>query len=143
MKRGPKSTEDRMTVVAATGQRMEPPLGVLTEKQVELWRGIVDSLPADFFRPGDSPLLVAYCKAYSFWLQASEDMEVNGITITDDKGRRQANPAHSILVTQASAMAQLAVKLRLSPSSRISAQKAGTGAGQPTGNRPWAQNAAE
>jgi P27 family predicted phage terminase small subunit len=139
MKRGPKSTEDRMTVVPATAQRMEPPADVLTESQVELWRGIVDSLPADYFRPWDSPLLVAYCKAYSFWLQASADLETNGITIEDDKGRRLANPAHSILVTQASAMAQLAVKLRLSPSSRISPQKAGTQAAQATGKRPWEQ----
>ena len=139
MKRGPKSMDDRITVVAATGQRMEPPPGVLTEKQAELWRGIVDSLPADTFRPGDSPLLVAYCKAYSFWLQASEDMETNGITIEDDRGKRQANPAHSILVTQASAMAQLAVKLRLSPSSRISPQAAGTKAAQPSGARPWSE----
>lgn len=126
-----------MTVVAVSDERLHAPDGLLTERQSALWRSITDSLPADFFRPGDVPLLAAYCKAWDFYLQASAEIEANGVTLEDDRGRRYANPAQSLVVTQASAMAQLAVKLRLSPSSRIGAKTAGAKSGT-EGKRPWA-----
>lgn len=124
-------------VVDATGARIEP-TSELTPEQVLIWNEIVDSLPADFFRPADRPLLAAFCKARSFYNLAAGEMETYGITIEQDNGKRLANPAHQILVTQASAMAQLSVKLRLSPSSRISEKKAATMTekGATTG-RPW------
>jgi len=135
-KRGTKSLAD-MAVVHVTGARLQPDEDILTKRQMSLWQKIVDSLPADFFRPGDVPLLAAYCKAWDFYLQACAEIEANGVTIEDASGKRYANPAQSLVVTQASAMAQLAVKLRLSPSSRISAKTTGVKSDQPTGNRPW------
>lgn len=139
MKRGPKSMQDKMTVVAVTSARLAPPPGRLTELQEQLWREIVDSHPADFFRPADAPLLTAYCKAFSHYLNADKDIETRGHTLADDKGREYANPSGQLLVSQASAMAQLAVKLRLAPSSRTSHKVAGRAADQPTGKRPWEQ----
>ena len=127
-----------MTVVAVSDRRLTCPDGLLTQRQHELWRSVVDSLPADFFRPGDVPLLAAYCKAWDFYLQASAEIEAHGVTLTDDRDRRYANPAQSLVVTQASAMAQLAVKLRLSPSSRISPRAAGGKSAQGVASRPWA-----
>ena len=137
MKRGPKSMDDRLTVVQASDARLAPPTGRLTEQQEQLWREIVDSHPADFFRPADAPLLTAYCKAFSHYLNADRDIETRGATLMDDKGREYANPSGQFLVSQASAIAQLAVKLRLAPSSRTSPKVAGRAADQPSGNRPW------
>ena len=137
MKPGRKSAAS-MTVVPAFRQRLEPHSS-LTDMQKGLWAEIVDSLPADFFRPGDVPLLAAYCKAWSFYLLASAEIESQGVTLADDKGRRYANPASSMVVTQASAMAQMATKLRLAPSSRYTEKSAQTKtASGAVGAKPWA-----
>jgi len=124
MKRGPKSAAD-MSVVPVSGARIAPP-DYLTDGQAEIWRSIVDSLPANFFRPGDIPLLAAYCCADSFYRQAVAEMTSGGLVKMDDRGKEYVNPAHSILTSQASAMAQMAVKLRLCPSARYSEKQAST-----------------
>ena len=103
-----------------------------------MWKEITDSLPADYFRSADIPLLAAYCKAYSFYLEAAKEIEAYGPTLTDDRGRKYANPAGNMVVTQASALAQLAVKLRLCPSARYTEKSAATKAkAVGNGKRPW------
>ena len=136
-----KTKPARMSVVTLSDARISPPDGLLTVFQAGLWRQIVDSLPADFFRPSDIPLLAAYCKAWSFYLQASAEIEANGVVLRDARDRVYANPAQSMVVTQASAMSQLSAKLRLSPSSRISARTAGSKSDKPAGQRPWSTTA--
>lgn len=137
MKPGRKSAAEQLAVVPAFGQRLAPH-GSLTEMQRGLWAEIVGSLPADFFRPGDVPLLAAYCKAWSFYLLASAEIEANGVTLEDERGKRYANPAQSMVVTQASAMAQMATKLRLAPSSRYTEKSAQTKTGMSApGRKPW------
>lgn len=136
-KRGRKSAESQLTVVEVSGQRMPAPAHLSPEEVVE-WRDIVDSLPADYFRPGDVPLLAAYCTASAFYKQAKAEMRAMGITIMDERGKTYANPAHQVLTSQASAMAQMAVKLRLCPSARYTEKSAGTKANSgASGARPW------
>lgn len=141
MKRGTKSSAELASVAVLSGQRLEAP-GHLTADQKAEWVAIVDSLPADYFRPGDIPLLAAYCTAATFYKKAARDLEERGITMMDDRGREFVNPAHQILTSQASAMAQMAVKLRLCPSARYSEKVAGTKASEVTkGKRPWDDSA--
>lgn len=135
-KRGRKSAAELSSVVVLAASRIGPPEH-LTEAQAQEWRGIVDSLPGDYFRPGDVPLLAAYCVAASFYKRAAADMESRGMCITDDRGRESVNPAHQILTSQASAMAQMAVKLRLCPSARYSEKSAATKTAKGGGGRPW------
>lgn len=136
MKRGRKSLAD-LTVVAISGERMEPPAS-LTEEQIDEWRRIVNSLPADYFRPGDAPLLAAFVVASVFHRRAAQDIEARGIALMDSKGREYVNPSHQMLTSQASAMAQMAVKLRLCPSARMTGKAAQSrNAGAPTTLRPW------
>jgi P27 family predicted phage terminase small subunit len=122
MKRGRKSLAD-LTVVKISDRRIQPPPG-LTEEQADQWRQIVDSLPADYFRPGDAPLLAAFCIAAVFHQRAADDIEQRGLCLCDDKGREYVNPNHQMLTSQASAMAQMAVKLRLCPSARMTGKAA-------------------
>jgi P27 family predicted phage terminase small subunit len=119
-----------------TGDRVIAPEH-LTDEQRQEWCAIVDSLPADYFRPGDIPLLAAYCTAATFYKRAAADMESRGMSITDDRGREYVNPTHQILTSQASAMAQMAVKLRLCPSARYTEKAAATKAAKAGGARPW------
>ena len=61
-KRGRKSAAE-LSIVSVTvdGYRPEPPRD-LRETEVQIWRGIVSSVPAGWFTRGNEPLLVAYCR---------------------------------------------------------------------------------
>ena len=140
MKRGRKSLAD-LTVVAISGERIEPPAS-LTPEQAEEWHQIVNSLPADYFRPGDAPLLAAFVVASVFHRRAAQDIEARGIALVDDKGKEYVNPSHQMLTSQASAMAQMAVKLRLCPSARMTGKAAQSRNGAAAKKaRPWEDDA--
>lgn len=136
MKRGRKSIAD-LTVVKVSDQRIPAP-STLTPEQAEEWTSIVNSLPADYFRPGDAPLLVAFCVAAVFHRRAAADIERRGISLCTDKGHEYVNPSHQMLTSQASAMAQMAVKLRLCPSARMTGKSAqGKNGRSAKAVRPW------
>lgn len=137
--RGRKSAAaQKLTVVGSSTKRVAPP-DDLSPAQAEIWVAIANSLPADYFRPGDEPLLAAYCRAYDFHRQAAKLIETGGITLMDEKGREYANPAQQMLNTQGSAMAQLAGKLRLCPSARYSTKSASTATDTAAvSKKPWA-----
>lgn len=123
MKRGRKSVAE-LTVVQVSETRPEAPES-LTEAQAEEWNRIVNSLPPEYFRPGDTPLLAAFCVASVFHQRAAEDLDRRGIALFDVKTAREyVNPSHQLLTSQASVMAQLAVKLRLCPSARMTGKVA-------------------
>ena len=126
--RGRKSAAaQKLTLVGAAGARLTPPAHMPLDPDMQaVWDDIVNSLPADYFRPGDGPLLAAYCMATVFYTKAAGEVAHFGPTLMDDKGRSYGNPAQQLLVTQASTMAQLAVKLRLCPSARYSTKSAST-----------------
>lgn len=136
MKRGRQSLAD-LTVIRVTDDRIEPPQS-LAKEQADEWRTIVNSLPADYFRPGDAPLLAAFCVASVFHKRAASDIERRGMLLADERGREYINPAHQMLTSQASAMAQMAVKLRLCPSARLTGKAAQSRNGSaPKSVRPW------
>lgn len=136
MKRGRKTVAD-LTVVKLADERVIAPDSLSDEQKAE-WDAIVNSLPSNYFRPGDVPLLAAFCVASIFHKRAAKDIETRGMTIIDDRGREFINPSHQMLTSQASAMAQLAVKLRLCPSARMTgkASQAKTGEAAKSA-RPW------
>jgi P27 family predicted phage terminase small subunit len=123
-KRGRKSAAD-LSVVRLTGNRMDAPAH-LSEAQAAEWSLIVNSLPADFFRPSDVPLLGSFCVASAFYKEAAAMIQAEGIVLEMDNGRKYPHPAKDLLTSQASAMAQMAVKLRLCPSSRYTEKTAAT-----------------
>ena len=136
MKRGRKSFGD-LTVVSISDERIEAPVSLTPEQKSE-WDAIVTSLPANYFRPGDVPLLAAFCIASVFHKRAATDIETRGVTLMDDRGREFINPSHQLLTSQASVMAQLAVKLRLCPSARMSGKASQAKTGETAqAKRPW------
>lgn len=104
----------------------------LTKPAAELWEGIVRSLPTDYFRPGDQPLLQAYCTAYDRKNQIDALIAQEGILINGE--------SHSALKTsreEATLLATLATKLRLCQSSRTRADAAELQKSYPTAKKPW------
>lgn len=131
----PRKSADALNVVRVSGERLPAPEH-LTPEQREEWVSIVDSLAADYFRPGDVALLAAFCTANALYKKTAARVEADGGILTDDKGRLYAHPGAQVMAVQAGSMAQMAVKLRLCPSSRISESQARTQSkGAPT--RPW------
>ena len=140
-KRGRKSIGD-LSVVRLSDARISPPTH-LDEAESAEWKAIVDSLPADYFRPGDVPLLGAFCSASALYKQALALIKAQGIIVSDEK-RSYPHPAKDILTTQASSMAQMAVKLRLCPSARYTEKAAQTKANATGGaSRPWEDTGTE
>lgn len=138
-----KSRDALLSVVPVSGQRMPPPEHLTAEQKAE-WQAIVDSLPADYFRPGDVPLLSAFCVASALYKEAAARIQGEGMVLLDSKGRQYAHPVCTVLTTQSSAMAQMAVKLRLCPSARYSEKQAATKTSKgSTTARPWEFDAAE
>lgn len=127
---------DLSAVVFPDARLPTPPF--LTEAQALEWCEIVNSLPADFFRPGDAPLLAAFCVASALHKAAAAALEADGAIGRTEKGWPYVHPATQLLNTQAGVMAQLAMKLRLCPSARMVQMDANKQAGETAkGARPW------
>jgi phage terminase small subunit len=129
--RGRKSAASMQThALALTRKPPAPPAG-MNQAAADLWNDIALSLPADFFQPGDLPLLQAYCTASDRKNQIDAAILKEGI-IHDG----EAHPGLKISRDEAALMASLAVKLRLCQSSRTRPESASLKAAH-TGARPW------
>ncbi len=91
---------------------------------------IVNDLPADWFSPGDIPLLRAYVQGCSQYELVTEQvqaaMERGDYVVTSNSGSDSVNPIFKLQDMLSSKMASLAGKLRLSQSSRYNAKRAST-----------------
>ncbi len=96
------STKPKKNVIHLE-QRPAPP-DTLTERASAFWRQVVDSLPANYLRPADLPLLGAYCLACDRWLEAERIIADEGLIV----GNRP-HPALAISDQQAKQMMALAV----------------------------------
>jgi phage terminase small subunit len=93
-------------------QRLQPPPG-LDEATQRVFIGLVASCPADHFRPGDTPLLLAYAGAVLTEREATEHLAKDGRVID---GR--PSPWINIQTQAIKSMAMLARALKLSPQAR-------------------------
>lgn len=136
-KRGRPSMQDKIAYLHTQGiaERPEPPDSLEGDARA-LWQEIVDSLPPDYFRPGDMPLLQAYCVASianrRACALAQEALAQGDVTSSEARAAMRS-------MSQTSAvMAQLATKLRLAHSSRISGKVAATQhENTAAGKKPW------
>lgn len=107
-----------------------PPAGI-SLAAAELWQSITCSLPAEFFQPGDLPLLQAYCTSTDRKNQIDAAVLQEGIIFNGE-----AHPGLRISRDEASLMASLAGKLRLCQSSRTRPESASLKTSH-SGPRPW------
>lgn len=129
-KRGRASAASQLSLVAASSARLPAP-DDLSDEAKAFWERIVASLPADYFRPSDVPLLHAYVTASELKAEADKAVKRNGIIIGG-----KANPAVKIALLQGAQLASLAVKLRLCPSTRMRAVSAKLREAH-SNRRPW------
>ena len=130
--RGRKSAVSLQSIVLDHKRKAPNPPAELTGGAAKIWTSIAESLPADYFRPGDLPLLAAYCTSANRKNQidaaiANEGLMYNG----------EAHPGLRISRDEASLMASLAVKLRLCQSSRTRPDSASLQNANSTHEKPW------
>ena len=136
MKRGRKSDGDLTVIPGMPGQRPEPP-PALTERQAEIWRGIVATKPPDYFGGDTQPLLVEYCRVVATCEHLSEIIEQQSAGEFSIDRWRHLQPLHSASARETRLMLTLARSLRLTQQSQMKAEKAGRIAAIPQGPRPW------
>ncbi len=102
-------------------------------EEYELWNLIVGAQVPEWFTDGDLPLLEAYCTASRDHKRCSEVCRHAPFTIFGPNGGESANPVFGIQTKLAGTMSSLAVKLRLSQSTRYDEKKAATLAKQAQG----------
>jgi phage terminase small subunit len=94
-------------------ERLAPP-AELSPDERQIFVDIVSTVAADHFRPSDSPLLVAYCRAILLEREAAEHLATHGRVSLDNK-------PSAWLAIQAQAtksMLSLSRALKLSPMAR-------------------------
>lgn len=112
--RGRKSAE-HLNVVRVGPERPKPPKKI-SKAGRKIWKDIVAAHPPGYFRRGAIPLLFAYCEAVAVHAEACILIQ-KGLLVKTAGGSYKNNPAIAIQTAKAGEMAQLASKLRLSPSS--------------------------
>ena len=88
------------------------------------WRQICKSLPPDFFRPSDLPLLESYVLSYSQMRECHAAVEAEGMTLEDANGKVYENPNINIMNKAGNRMNMLATKLKICPNARYSGNAA-------------------
>ena len=126
-----------MAVVRDTPALRQAPPDTLNEQEAGIWGSIMDSLPADWFRPSDWPILAAYCQTAVQYEQATEELRGKPLTL-EGAGRVYRNPLLSVQHTAALRLAALASKLRLCPNSRVRHDATGSKRmSEVPKNKPW------
>jgi hypothetical protein len=119
-----------------TRRRLDAPADLSTE-QAKVWRGVVNSLPADWFSPGSAPVLAALCRhvvagrRVAGWIARLEEAQ-DGLDEERWFKLLARQEAESKMV------AALATRLRLTPQSRYTPHGAAVaGRKDHDGPRPW------
>jgi len=120
----------------------------MTLKARRIWKAVVASLPPTHFRPGDYPLLRAYCEAEALNHEASMKIGTEGAVVSRTKKETKedgttietvlstkANPWVAIQTQTANTMSQLATKLRLCANARYTGKEVGDAPPKPPSQR--------
>lgn len=130
-KRGRTSAASLQSVALLPTRRPPEPPAHLQPTARELWENIALSLPHDYFRPSDLPLLEAYV------LTCTRKRAIDGLIAKMPVSvEAEAISALRLSGELGREMASLAGKLRLCPSSRTRAESASLKVAH-AGPRPW------
>jgi len=116
---------------------LAPPAG-LSAFQSDLWRAVVAGKPAGWFAADTAPLLSAYCRA------AAEHRRVDAALalcedgcLENEEGLRRYQALVAVQDKLARQLCTLAVKLRVSQSASMKAERAEAANRRAKGARPW------
>ena len=85
---------------------------------VEIWNQVIGSMPPNLYSAVDSVGLASFCVAVSQYRRATEQLEIEGLTIEDAEGNMKAHPALTAQTKALNVIAQIGSRLGLDPTSR-------------------------
>ena len=136
--RGRQSADALATVTVIEAKRPAPP-ATLSVIEAALWRDVVATMPADWVRRAQFPLLVAFCRH-----SARADVLAGQIAafkpewLSEAGGLERFDKLHSMAERETRAMAASARALRITNQTQITPGKAGRAtAREGGGKRPW------
>ncbi|RJT32104.1 hypothetical protein D3227_27270 [Mesorhizobium waimense] len=133
--RGRKSAEALTVVTLANRIAPDAPYH-LTDAQAAIWRGIVDTLPAEFFPSESFDTLAAYCRHACEVRRLSGEVErFKTEWLRDGEGLRRYGVLIKLRELEVRSMLAAARSLRLTNQSRYRADSAATRSKPLT--RPW------
>ena len=141
LQRGRKSLE---AVRVLPGERPSPPSS-LSERESDVWRRVINSLPADYFNAAELYLLMAYCHQWAIYERVSAQLKLAEDAGTDGEGEVDGRLL-SVLCEQQDralkAFTMLATKMRLTQQSRYETKSAAV-AQRRGGEKPWRRAASD
>ena len=111
-------------------RRLEAPNG-LDQKERAVWIAMVNACSAEHFIASDIPLMINYCQSYVLLQKATMELKEQNLVIVADNGKIAQNPLVSIHKSLSATISNLAMRLRLAPSTRIQTTNKAAGATAP------------
>lgn len=119
-----------MEIVAR--KRLKPPVGMSASEQ-HVWKEMVNSCDAEHFIDSDIPLMVGFCQVFVQQQRAMEQMKNQPFFIMSDNGKVAAHPIVGVHKSLSGTLSNYAMRLRLSPSTRIQQTNKASGSSLPPG----------
>ena len=137
--RGRRSAESLSVVTSIPGQRLAPPAH-LSPSEIERWKAVTATKPADWFQADTAPLLEAYVRGETIALTLAKQLEAFlPEWLTTEDGIERYKALTGMYQKQSSVLCALATKMRISQQSRYDAKTAATAAnkGGRGAPKPW------
>lgn len=128
-----RSAASLALVPASQPVPLSPVPADLSEKEAELWVGVVESKPSDWFGADSWPILKEYVRAATI-CDALAAVIAAAVKIGDPDGIKSALDMRD---KESRRAVSLATKLRLTQQSRYGPRAAASADAKVNGNRPW------
>lgn len=128
-KRGPLAPGQKRTASSSAIISVEyfPPEKDMGAAAKKIWRNVVESMTAGYFREVDRPQLRGYCEASVTLARAAKEMNAKDFkeVYEDGKGIKRKNPWIEVYKDSLALVNSTSTKLRISKSTQISPHAAG------------------
>ncbi len=110
----------------------------LSEAQKDTWQVVMESSAGRFVEPGVYPLVIEYARAVEVSNQIAEIVNIfDQDSASTNEGLRRWNKLSQMQCRAAGRVADLATKLRLTPSTRVHPRTAGAAERNHSKHKPW------
>ena len=137
--RGRKSAAELSVVGVSTSITRIPPPKHLSKKASVTWRKVMASKSSEMIDPEAYPILIEYCRTVEQADNIAAQLEkFDPSWLKADGGLKRFNKLLTMQARASATMTSIAVKLRLTPSTRIRADAAARIVGRASGTqKPW------
>ena len=135
---GRKSSASLAVAAPVRLEHMPEAPAYITPEQDDIWRLVISSAGGDLISPESYPVLVEYCRAVVSSNQIAAQLDAfDPEWAKDDEGLKRWDKLLQMQERESRKIASLAVKLRLTPSTRVHPEKAGTVERKGVKLKPW------